>query len=314
MKYRVEDDLSLFEFHDAIFSFVSFDGNDMVITTNHLNIHKVSKHNPYDFDIEIETAWIIFKNFRSPSYEPGREWNTDNDGKSYPIGPRVIFRGEEAEEKILEELKNSISIFDFCKDDDGTYIMDAFGIEPFFTIRFACDSVLIEWDNEIEKPWYEVYQQLQYDLCLETPEGDKYVEVTVSHNNDGITVKGDIEKEPTINLSCKYDGKEFCGHGDDYFWVDVFADLQKKLPDGVSIKCCLTCRHGNRCPVGNGVNEVFCTKDVVIKQKSDLFFYTEDDGERDKRSREYCYVCENFSPQSDDFYTYNDYLYLLKKE
>jgi hypothetical protein len=114
-------------------------------------------------------------------------------------------------------------------------------------------------------------------------------------------------------LCCQYNSKEYCGYGDDYLWIDAFADLQRKLPEGVFLKCCLTCRHGNLCPVGNDVNEVFCTKDVLITQKSDLFFYTEDEVERAKRSKQYCGLCEDYQPQSEDFYTYNDYLCFLQK-
>ena len=101
-------------------------------------------------------------------------------------------------------------------------------------------------------------------------------------------------------------------YGKDFLWVDAFADLQKKLPDNVKIQCCLTCRHGNMCPVGNKPGELFCTKDVIITQKSDLFFYTEDDAERTSRSRDCTNVCEKYEEQSKDYYTYNDYLYYFE--
>ena len=117
-----------------------------------------------------------------------------------------------------------------------------------------------------------------------------------------------------MNVGCKYNGKKYWGHGGDYLWIDAFADLQRQLPEGVFLKCCLTCRHGNLCPVGNDVNEVFCTKDVLITKKSDLYFYTEDDREREKRSKRYSDSCEDHKPQTDGFYTYNDYLYFLKKK
>ena len=68
-----------------------------------------------------------------------------------------------------------------------------------------------------------------------------------------------------------------CGYGKDYLWADAFADLQKNLPNNVKMRCCMTCRHGNMCPVGNKPGELFCTKDVSITQKSDLFFYTENE-------------------------------------
>ena len=40
MKFCVENDLSLFEFHDSEFSFVSFDGKDLVVSASMVNIHK----------------------------------------------------------------------------------------------------------------------------------------------------------------------------------------------------------------------------------------------------------------------------------
>ena len=66
------------------------------------------------------------------------------------------------------------------------------------------------------------------------------------------------------------------------------------------------------CPVGNKPGELFCTKDVIITQKSDLFFYTEDDAERISRSRDCTNVCEKYEEQSKDYYTYNDYLYYFE--
>ena len=76
----------------------------------------------------------------------------------------------------------------------------------------------------------------------------------------------------------------------------------------------MTCRHGNFCPVGNCFGELFCTKDVTIREKSDLFFYTEDYTERDNRSRGYTDICEDYKEQTADHFTYSDYLYHLGKK
>ena len=62
------------------------------------------------------------------------------------------------------------------------------------------------------------------------------------------------------------------------------------------------------CPVGNKPGELFCTKDVIITQKSDLFFYTEDEAERSKRSHDCTDICEKYQEQTSEHYTYNDYL------
>ena len=66
------------------------------------------------------------------------------------------------------------------------------------------------------------------------------------------------------------------------------------------------------CPVGNTPGELFCTKDVEITQKSDLFFYTEDESERTKRFRNYTDICEKYQEQSKDHFTYNDYLFYFE--
>ena len=39
MKYCVENDLSIFEFHDSDFSYVCFDGKDLVISASMVNVN-----------------------------------------------------------------------------------------------------------------------------------------------------------------------------------------------------------------------------------------------------------------------------------
>ena len=312
MKFCVENDLSLFEFHDSEFSFVSFDGKDLVVSASMVNIHKDTPQNPSDYDMEIAFAQITFKNFNSATYEPGRAWKTGEDGKSYPVGPQVIFREKDAIDRILEELQNEITVYHFEKEDRG-YSIGGCGIEPYFTMEFDFDNVVVCWDEYKKKAWYELHRQYRYDAVLRTPNGDDTVKLMVGCHEETVYYKGSLEQPPTVNVGCTFEGKEYWGHGSDYLWIDAFADLQRQLPEGVLLKCCLTCRHGNLCPVGNDKNEVFCTKDVLITQKSDLYYYTEDDREREKRSRQYCSSCEDYQPQTDDFYTYNDYLHYLEK-
>lgn len=312
MKFCVKNDLSIFEFHDSEFSFVSYDGTDLVVSASMVNIRKDTPQNTSDHDLEITSAQITFKNFHSPTYEPGRAWEMGEDGKSYPVGPQVIFREKDAIDRILEELQNEITVFYFEKEDHG-YSIGGCGIEPYFTMEFDFDHVIVCWDEYKEKAWYELYRQYRYDAVLQTPNGDVAVKLWVGYDEEPLYDKESLEQQLTVNVGCTFDDKDYWGHGSDYLWIDAFADLQRQLPEGVFLKCCLTCKHGNLCPVGNDRNKVFCTKDVLITQKSDLYFYTEDDGEREKRSRQYCGLCEDYQPQTNDFYTYNDYLYELKK-
>ena len=96
--------------------------------------------------------------------------------------------------------------------------------------------------------------------------------------------------------------------------TDTIADLQSKLPNDVKFACCMTCRHGNFCPFGNEENQLFCTKDIEITNKEDmcdLFIQTDPFEDRAVTSFNFC---EDFVYQSDDYFTYSDYLYELKRK
>lgn len=309
MKYCVENNLAVFEFHDSFFSFLSFDGSNLVLSASRVNIHKDTPWNPSDCDMEIDSAQIVFKNFHAATYEPDRVWETGADGKSYLVGPRVIFSGQDAMDRILAELQNEIAVYYFSQKEGGTgYSIGGNGIEPYFEMEFDFDAVTVAWDEYKKKAWYELHRQYQYDAVLRTPEGDETVNLRVGCNEEKLYFGGSFE----VTVGCTFRGKDYWGRGKDDLWIDAFAGLQKRLPEGVQLACCLTCRHGNLCPVGNAENEVFCTKDVVITQKSDLYFYTEDEGERRKRAKQSCDLCEDYEPQTDEYYTYNDYLIYLK--
>ena len=121
----------------------------------------------------------------------------------------------------------------------------------------------------------------------------------------------DDEVEITIN----YNGAEYCATGKDYLWVDAFADLQRKLPSDIQLACCMTCRHGTMCPYGNKENQLYCTKDVKITSKDSVIELMDDKGHNSffERAVSSIHCCDDFIYQSDDCYTYNDYLYHLQK-
>lgn len=146
----------------------------------------------------------------------------------------------------------------------------------------------------------------QYDFLLITPDG-------IQQNVISISCPSEEDEDTTEVIAwLRYDTTDYYGYGKDALWIDAIADLQNKLPDGVILKCCVACQHGNMCPVGSNENEVFCLKDILPKEKSDLFYYTENRVEREKRSRKYFDSCNHFDLQSKKHYTYNDYLVYLK--
>lgn len=238
MKYCAENDLSLFEFHDAAFSFFSFDGKDLVVSASMVNIHKDAPQNPYDFDMEIASAQITFRNFGAAAYEPGIAWRTGEDGKSYPVEPPIIFSGQEAIEQILEELKHKFDVFHFEKEEKHGYFIDGCGIEPYFMIKFDVDSVIICWDEYKKKAWYERHRQYRFDAVLHTPGGDESVKLTIGCHEDPVYIKGCLKQPPVVSVGCTYGAKKYWGYGGDHLWIDAFADLQRQLPEGVLLKCC----------------------------------------------------------------------------
>ncbi len=144
-------------------------------------------------------------------------------------------------------------------------------------------------------------------ISLLTPIGKTTASAQIHYDDS------DVADTPvTINLV--YNNTLYQGNGNDYLWIDAFADLQRKLPDDIKVSCCMTCRNGNMCPYGNVENQLFCTKDIKISSKEDmcnLFNQTDPYEERAVASLDYC---DDFVYQSNEFYTYNDYLYQLNKK
>lgn len=313
MRYISIDQLDQFEFHDSTWKLSSRDEDIVAFEVHNLNIHKDTPQNGEVWDMELEAARMTFRGFRLIHFEPGRSWTTDELGNSVPVGPRVLHTGEEGMKLLSEE---EFMVLYFEREQDHWEI-GCCGVEPYFTVEFDFDSVEIAWDGYRNKAWYELTRCYKHDATLDTPDGEqlKRLEIWVVEEDSYKVRLGRMVPGPSVSAGVEYAGKRYWGDGrDDYLWIDAIALLQKNLPEGVIIKGCITCCHGNLCPVGNGPDEVFCTKDVVIHEKSDLFFYTEDPGERDKRSRRFFHTCEDWKAQSEDFYTYSDYLDHLIKE
>ena len=142
---------------------------------------------------------------------------------------------------------------------------------------------------------------IQTSITLHTPNGDvpTLLDMTYSQEAD------------TLQLQLCYDGTSYQTPAVFAGIERAFAALQRLLPEHVYLQCCLTCRHGNFCPVGSDFNEIFCTKDLKISEKADLFFPTEDADERSRRQRAYCDCCTAYAPQVPGVFIYNAYLNAL---
>lgn len=155
-------------------------------------------------------------------------------------------------------------------------------------------------------------RSIQGQITLRTPNGEEKVPFQILYDGED----EDGLKPIAAHVGIKLQDQELWGHGKDYFWSDAFADLQRQLPEGVILKCCMTCRYGNMCPYGNYLNELFCTREFEIPSVEALCDWF-DDAQIDARGGKYSHrcadACEAYSPQSPDFETYNDYLYELEK-
>jgi len=149
---------------------------------------------------------------------------------------------------------------------------------------------------------------LTAEVPLLTPTGKVVVSAQITYDDK------EAVDDPKSEIILIYDGIEYKGNGNDFLWTDTLADLQTNLPNGFTLACCMACRHGNMCPYGNAENQLFCTKDLKISSKEDmcdLFNHTDPFEERIVAALDYC---DDFVCQSDNRYTYNDYLFQLRKK
>jgi len=309
MKYSSTNRFDDFEFHDSKISLVSWENNRLIVSAKHLNVHKDAAPNNTSTDMEIAEACVTFCGFKIKEFKPSGKCQTNRNNSSYPGDPLIIHTDSVAHNMFESELRNSITVTEIVLSN-GFYELNAIGIESYFSVRFTFSEIEIEWDDYSKKAWYELHKSYKKKLTLATENGNVMLDAHIICHDEDVYSYND--NASSVSVRVKYGEKEIYGYGKDYLWADAFAAVQKKLPNNVKLQCCLTCRHGNMCPVGNKPGELFCTKDVTVTQKSDLFFYTEDDNERAKRSRDYTECCENYQEQSDDFFTYNDYSLYIK--
>ena len=126
-------------------------------------------------------------------------------------------------------------------------------------------------------------KQSIYTLTISTPDG--VIDVPIQHR-----VVNENDDNMQITISVTIEGQEI--RFDAETTEDVLIKFAKKLPIGWNIMSCLSCRYGHFCPVGNSDNELFYVTEFEPKEISDLWQVTEDDAERNKRSRNLFHLCE----------------------
>ena len=315
--YKSINHPEIFEFHDSTFELDHVDEKEIAVYVQGLNISKDTEQNPKKYALEIKRAHILFQGVSEFTYDPGRIWKTDDNGNSVPVGPEIKYRGKEALDKIKEDFLTGAEIYSHSIVEDDHYEICGHGNEPFFVISFKAQKIIVEWDEYLGPAWFELARQFNRELVLKTQDGDMLSEAhfVILYDSEELYKSDDTnDVDPKeIRVGIEFGGKEYWGRGKDCSGQDAFADLQKQLPDGVVLKCCLSCRHGNQSPFSNAFDLLYCMKDVIISGKMDLCHYITDTVEANTRKRCYTDVCEDWAKQSDDVFVYSDYPLYLEK-
>lgn len=166
--------------------------------------------------------------------------------------------------------------------------------------HFEFHDTQIEQENYHSKAWYELCKQYDTEICFSIHGKDEKIQAHITCNDEN-------EDHPTRSICACINGDILSGYGSSMEYA--LLKLTKQLPGHITLKSCLTCRHGNFCPIGDDDNEIFCVNDFEPKQKSDLYFITEDEDERKRRQKSLFDFCHDYKPMQQGYFTYNDYYY-----
>ena len=315
-KYLSAGHPELFEFHDSLFELDHADENDLAVYVRGLNISGDAEENPKGYDLEIRRAHILFRGISEFTYDPGRTWKTDEHGNSVPVGPEIIYRGEEARDRFRKDLLAGADIYSHTIVEGDYFEIYGCGREPFFPIRFKAREFAVEWDDYLGPAWYVRDRCFNRELVLQTAEGEVKTKARLglSYDPDELfrAERADEVDPKECSVVISFEGGDYCGRGKDCSGQDAFADLQKQLPDGVFLKCCLSCRYGNQSPFSNAFDTLWCMKDVPVAEKTDLCRPMADPAEAEKRERHCTDICGDWAEQSAAYFTYSDYPLYLK--
>ena len=154
MKYVSIDQLHDFEFHDSVWSFVSWENDNLTVKIRMLNIHKDAEQNGSAEDMEIKEATVTFTGIKHAMYTLPRTWYKDEKGNSVTNDPLVIYENGEAVERFIAALKQEdrAECMFFDKKDEK-YEFGGIGRE-WISFEFGFAGVTVEWDEFDGKAWY----------------------------------------------------------------------------------------------------------------------------------------------------------------
>lgn len=155
MKYTSANIFEDFEFHDAWLKLERFDAKHLHLSAQHLNIHKAAEQNEHGCDMELDTAMIALSGICVTSYTFGGGRFLNEKGEVIATEPQTVLTGAAAEERLIDELRSGVRVYEFGVHGDSGCYLDGSGAEPWFHARFSFDTATIQWDGYQNAAWYE---------------------------------------------------------------------------------------------------------------------------------------------------------------
>lgn len=235
MKFNCENELHQFEFHDAYVENVNYVGDSLVMHVTGVNIHKNTKSNPSDYDMEISQAVISFKNYNVESFEPSRTWKRDSDGQFYSDEQKRVFYSDIANILFSKECVEGFKIYSLEVNlQDGYHaIIEASGEDPYFTLAISFCSSSIQFDDFRGKAWYELHRQYEREVIVLNGNTEEKIMVHIICHDEDVIISGEILKAPVVSSGIVYGNKELWGRG--HSITASLNDLAEKLPEGVKL-------------------------------------------------------------------------------
>lgn len=212
MKYTSVNEPNEFSFHDACIKKIRIEGSDMIWTVEAVNAAKSNSQNSYDTDMCIESAEVIFKNYRIDSVVY-LAYKTYLGGAKREIPEKRLTEKEITEyvEKLIDE---------GCTDE--IYSLNGYNSGSGFVIeievitannqyvlpcfRISCTDFIVRWDNFDGAAWYESeeWEKLKMDkptkIILATNNKNKLREVREILEPAGLTVLSQSEAGADIEV------------------------------------------------------------------------------------------------------------------
>jgi len=158
MKYISINELSSFDFHDAIIDSIDLSDNEMTWIVSDANVYEENSQNNYDVAMCIDSAKIVFTNASVKKIVLATYVQSQDSGEGFH---KAITAKESEHGEILRRTidGNSIMGLDSLSVTDDNHFIACFHIcsdaddRYYLTIRFS--KVTVQWDIFDGKAWYE---------------------------------------------------------------------------------------------------------------------------------------------------------------